>query len=484
MALKWSAAGKFSSQLISWTITFAVIRILSPEDYGLLAIATIFTSLLMMMGEAGMQAVVIRSESLELGHLKRIFGVIFAGHSLVSTIILLIAPLVAAFYTEPRVTPIMLVLAAHNMVICYTEMPNALLRREMRFRELAFIEITGVIVQSLTSLGLALAGYGVWALVVAQLVAGLVRAVLLNIMRPFLHAPSFHIGAMRDELHFGGYILLQRLLWWAHESFDRALLGKLLGPVQLGYYTVGNELASMPRDKLAKIINQIVFPAVARIKDDRALARTHMLKALEIMSLVIFPIFFGMSAIAADIVTVILGSKWLPALIPLTLLPLAMPFRVLSIPLAQMVNALGYPKVIFRYQITALILTLASLSMGAIWGIIGISVAWVVVSPLNIMIFLYYTHDISGIGFKNLLKTIKIPILISFFMFILIKYFDTSIYAINFINSTLKLYMDGEIIYILHLLYNIILGAFFYIVSSLIFNIHIVRTLISFIKGR
>ncbi len=468
LALKWSAIGKLTGQFISWAITLYVMRILTPEDYGLLAIASIFTSLLLMLGEAGMQAAIIRSETVETEHLRRLFGVVCAGHTLVTLLLIIAAPVVAFVYDDIRIMHIMIVLAINAFILMFQCVPLALLLREMNFKTQAGIALVKVIVQGGSTLILALNDFGVWSLVFGELISTIVAIFCFNIAKPFLHMPKFEFSEVLPELSFGGYILLQRLLWWVNQSFDRLLLGLLLGPIQLGYYAVGNQIASLPKDKLGQILNQITFSAVAKMRHDPKHLKHSLLKALEIMGFLLFPVFAGLSLISENIINIILTDKWSNALIPIALLSLSMPFRMLSIPMSEAVNAIGSPKIILKSQVIGVINVVGTISIGAIWGLLGVCLAWLCVAPLNIIILLWLSKPHTNIKIRDFWRAISGPFATTVLMYLSVMLFKYLLPALTIQFPFIYIGETSKMIYIQDTIMVILIGITSYALISLI----------------
>ena len=409
IGVRWMAFGRLASALCSWGITLIVIRILSPDDYGLLNIGMIVIGLTTMIGEFGIQAALIRLESISTTILRQCFGIIILSYFGLAAIVVVTSPLVASFYNEDRLLQILPALAIPMILTAFTQIPSTLLLRDMNYKPPAIIAVVATLLSSFATLTVALLGGGVWALIVGQIVMVGSTAIGLNFVAPFPHFPSFSFVGMSKILTFGVNILMQRVAWWLYSSIDRILIGKLLSVSELGYYSVALHLASIPRDKIAGIINQVAYPAFARLNSDRALAESYLLKALSLMAAIFLPIFFGMSVVAAEAVPLVLGEKWSPAIIPMTLLPLVMPFRMLTTPIGEAVNALGHPIIVFVNLLFSIVIMTAATIIGARWGTDGVATGLCVAVLINIIFMLFMTKRITGIGPKKFAGTLYKP---------------------------------------------------------------------------
>ena len=204
--LRWTATARLASQAISWAITLVVIRLLTPGDYGLLAMATVFVALLAMFSEFGLGAAVVQQANIDEHLLRRVFGVILVIHFSLAILLALAAPLIADFYGEPRVVPVVRVLSLQFVLAAFAVVPDAQLQRRMEFRTRSLLDLSGAIVNSFTTLAMALAGAGVWALVAGSLLGQAWKTLGINWFSPFLRSPEFSIKGMRPLITFGGHI--------------------------------------------------------------------------------------------------------------------------------------------------------------------------------------------------------------------------------------------------------------------------------------
>ena len=397
--IRWTAGARFAAQLGTWAITLIVIRILSPADYGLLSMATMFIAVLSMFGEFGLGSALVQQPEVDEVTLQRVFGVVLTVHFALAALLALCAPLIAAFFSEPRVVPVMRVLSLQFVVAAFVVVPDALLQREMRFKGRSLIDLGAVLTGSAATLFLALSGHGVWALVAGTMVAQLLKAIGLNLLVPSLRRPMFSLQGLRPLLRFGGNVTLANLLSVVLSQVDALICGRLLGKEVLGVYSVAMHLASLPIQRIAGIINQVAFPAFSRFQADLPRVGANVLRGARILSFFAFPVLWGISSVAPEAVEVILGPKWQLAALPLQVLGLVMPLRVISQFLPNAVQAIGRADILLVNALWSLGLAVPMLWVGAhVWGLVGLCYAWLVFSPL---LFLRNSmHTLPVIGLK------------------------------------------------------------------------------------
>lgn len=379
---RWSASARLVSQLITWAITLVVIRLLTPADYGLLAMATVFVAFLSMFSELGLGAAVVQQRDVDEHLLRRVFGVVLVIHFSLAALLAIGAPLVARFFAEPQVIPIVRVLALQFVVAAFTVIPDAQLLRRMEFRNRSLLDLSGAMIGSVMTLTMAFAGAGVWALVTGSLVGQIWKAIGINFLSPFLRWPDFSLHGMRSLFTFGGHITAAGVFGMFFAQVDIIICAKVLGNEILGFYSVAVQIASLPSQKISGLVNSVAFPAFSSVQHDVRKVGENVLLGVRILSFFAFPLTWGMSSIAPEIVEVILGSKWTLSTVPLQVLALIIPFRIAGNFVGIAVQALGRSDILLHNTIWASLVAPPLLFAGAyLGGVIGLSLAWLAVLP-------------------------------------------------------------------------------------------------------
>ncbi|UCG61158.1 MAG: lipopolysaccharide biosynthesis protein [Candidatus Zixiibacteriota bacterium] len=415
--LRWSVGARAASQLATWASTIIVMRLLQPSDYGLMAMAAFFIALCMLVNELGMGAAVVQAKEVTDTLLRQVFGVVLIGNGTFFVILTAGSPLIARFFDEPRLVAIVSVLALQFPIAAFSVIPSATLNRKMNFRGRSIAELIAMLSGAIVTLIMAWTGFGVWSLVVGSLVTLAVRTVGFCYIEPFCKRPSFNFANFADRAKFGGYITVTRLLWYFYSQADVFIVGKLLGKTILGYYSVAMHVASLPMQKVGGILQQVALPAYSQLQDNKELASSYVLKASRVLSFFAFPIFFGISSVANEIITVALGEKWLPAILPLQLLSLIIPLRTIQISIGPAVNGMGRPDVNVRNLIAACILMPVSFFIGTYWGLLGVSLAWIIAFSLWFLFMLTGSLPVLGVTMGRFLKTLWLPFMYSSIMY-------------------------------------------------------------------
>jgi teichuronic acid exporter len=400
-ALKWATAAKLVVQIISWAGTLVVVRLLTPDDYGLMAKASVVCNIASAIAELGLGAAIARWAEVSREELSKLYGISVLFSAGITALVAGSAPLLARLFQEPRLTwPI--VVAGLNIIIgAAAIIPSSLATRDLSFKHLAKIEIVaGIATIGLTVL-LAAIGWGVWSLVLGTLFGTSIRSALLLAFGERV-PPLFSTHGVGEHLKFGLTLVGNRVTYFIVVQSDVLIGSVFLSTSEIGRYAVALQLATLPMTKVMGTINQIALPAMARQQQDMPRLRQSLLKSLGLMSLLAFPMLWGISSVAPELVRVLFGEKWLEAVPPLQLLPLVVPIRMIGGVLFTAGLALGNRKLDLRNTLVNLILLPGGFFVGAHRGLIGLCLAWLVSVPLAYSVFLPALLKFVGLRVRDL----------------------------------------------------------------------------------
>lgn len=409
-SLKWLAGARFVGQLVAWAITLVVIRILNPSDYGLMAIAEVFLGFAALFQEMGLYTAMVQKQGLTSRQIEQTFGLLIIANSLIYVLAFTSAPLLSSFFNDPRLTNIIRVLGIQFPLASVGVVQNAILSRRMDFKRKSFVNLAVVLANGLATLAFALLGAGVWALVYGSLAGSIVRPIGLALAARHWCRPRFARAGMADMLRFGGFVTASRLLWYMYSQADVVIIGKILGKEVLGFYSIAMQLASLPMQKVAALLDEVGFAAYASVQSDISAIRSHFCKAIRILSFVSFPVFWGISSISPDLVLVVLGQRWERAIIPLQLLSLMMPIRMISHGTGSPLTAIGKPHIGMLNLSIALVIMVPTFLIGThYWGLIGAALSWVIAYPIVVLCQLRISLPRLGMTSLDYFKPMAAP---------------------------------------------------------------------------
>ncbi len=449
-SLKWVAVAKFIGQLCTWAITIFVIRLLEPEDYGLLALAVAVMGLATLVNEMGLGSVIVQKTKLARHIIEKILGLLIVVNLVFYIAIYLSAPYIASFFEEPSLAKVLQVVGIELLLGAFVIIPDSILTRDMKFKYIAVIGFIRAISASLATLILALLDYGVWALVLGNIFGVIVQGVALNLTVRQWYMPSFNFTGMRKEISFGGLVTTDRILWYLYSESDTFIIGKFLGKELLGIYTVARQLAALPSAKIAQVLSDIAFSAFSRIQEDGERVTRYFLKSVRVMSFVSFAIFIGIASVASEIVHLFLGEKWLQTILPLQLLSTALSLRMLETVIPSALMGLGRPDINVKNQMIACVIMPLGVFVGVNWGLQGVCIAWVLVYSMYFLIMLYRSLPVLGVSVLRYLNTISGAAICSIVMFLSIFLMRGVLdsYSATMLTKLIVLVPTGAIVYL------------------------------------
>lgn len=467
-AIKWSTGLKFIGQIFTWAMTIIVIRLLSPEDYGLMAISVLFVSFLMMINEMGLGAVLVQANDLDKKKVQRIFGLIFTINSVFFIVMYLSAPAIAVFFDDVRLTDIIRILSLQFLISIFEVVPESQLDRELNFKAKSIAQLVANITGGVVTLSLAYQDYGIWSLVWGNISVFLTRMLGYNIASPYLRLPRFDFMGLRQAVSFGGLIASERVMWFFYTQADIFIIGKVLGKELLGIYTVAMHISSLIYQKTAGTLYEVAFPAFSKLQDEPEKISFYFIKATRITSYISFPMFIGISSLSPEIVAVLLGEKWSMATDVLMILCLIMPLRMISNIFPPILQGMGKPKVSVTNLLFATIVMPAAFLIGTQWGIIGVSISWVVAFPAVLIVMFVKTRKVVHIETREFFLAIIIPAALSGVMFLSVYYFKTL--------------LGLELNSVINLLLSSIVGALSYAALSYLFYKEGLKDMLALVK--
>ncbi len=405
-AVLWRSGSQIVAQLVMWSATFFVIRLLAPADYGIFAMTQSILVMFSLLNGYGFASALIQAEDIEDRQVRQVFGLLLLLNGGIALLQFLLAPLAADYYNQPVVANMLRVQSLLYLSTPFVALPTALLSRAMDFRKQAQVNFLSSLAGAVTALSLALAGFGMWTLVIAPLVLFWTRAIGMTVAARALVLPSFRFLGAGATVRFGGAMTLSQLLWFVQTQADVFIGGRVLPPHQLGLYTTSLFLAQILSSKFIPPLNEVAFTAYARLQNDRAAVIRSFETATRIIMLVSLPFYAGLAITADPLVHAVLGEKWLEAVPIVRVLALAMPFVTLQILFAPAATALGRPRVQVYGAAAGAIVMPAAFALSVGFGPVGMAWAWVLAFPLVLIVTAALSLPIIGISAGTLARAI------------------------------------------------------------------------------
>ena len=410
-AVIWRSGSQIAGQIIAWASTFLVIRILTPEDYGLFALTQVMLMLFTLLNGYGLASAAIQRDQVSPHELRQIFGLMLLLNGALAIAQILCAPLAAAYYRQPMVADLLRVQSLIYLTIPFSALAYALLARSLEFHRQAQVNLVSALIGAGVALGGALAGWGVWALVWAPIAMFATRALGLTIAARSWMWPSFDFRGAGSIARYGGLIAVAQFFGFVQSQADILVAGRWFEAHLVGIYTTALLLTQIFNNKVVPPLNEVAFAAYSRMQNDPDALAAGFTRSTRAIMVAAMPFFFGLAAVAEPLVLTLLGEKWreiIPLLLPLAL---AMPFWTLFTLLRPATDALGRPGIASGNAAAGALLMPVVFLVGAQWGIIGIAWAWLIAYPLLLAFAAVRSLPVVGIRAGELLRAVAPPVL-------------------------------------------------------------------------
>jgi PST family polysaccharide transporter len=359
-------------------VFLVLARLLTPEAFGLVAMAAVFVALMEVFLDQGFAEAIIQRGELDRAHLDTAFWTNLAGGVLLTGLGVSCSGLVAAFFGEPELASVVRWLSLTFLFGSFRAVQFALLRRQLAFGRLAAVTVSAIIVGGVVGVGMALAGFGVWSLVGQQLSTRCVEALgmwLASSWRPRLNFSPQHA---QELLLFGVNVLGLNTLTFVNVRVDDLLIGYFLGPVALGYYSVGYRLIRMLVQLVAGTVYTVAFPTFSKIRQQPERLRRAFFTTCQMAAVVAFPAFLGIAALAPEFVRAVFGGQWAPSSPVMRVLALVGMLEAILYFNSALLLAVGKPSWDLAVRTANTVANILAFMVAVRWGIVAVAAAYVV----------------------------------------------------------------------------------------------------------
>jgi len=393
----WTAWGKGAYTGLQLGVLAVMARLVAPADFGVVSAALVVIGFSAVFSQLGLGPALVQRAELEPRHLDTAFSSSVLFGLLLGVIIWLGAPAAAEFLKIDGVRPVLRVLAWVFPLQGLGVAAESLLRRDLRFQWLANLDVASYAIgYGAVGIALAVAGWGVWALVAGQMAQSVVRTGALLWQRPPRLQTAFDGRAFRELLYFGGGFTVARAANYVAVQGDNIVVGRFLGPQALGFYGRAYSLMSAPAYAFGTVLDQVLFPAMAKVQNDpRRLAMAYR-RGVSLIALLVLAPSAALILLGPEFIDVVLGHRWAPAVPAFQVLALGMLFRTSYKMSDSLARSTGVVYQRAWRQILYAVLVVIGAWIGQFWGITG--VAWGALLALTVNFFVMAELSVSVAG--------------------------------------------------------------------------------------
>lgn len=392
----WSAADAFLAQGVSFLVGLVLARLLSPDEYGLIGIVTIFTAIMTGIIDSGFSNAIIRKTEVNDDDYSTLFIFNLVVSGLLYFILFFSAPWIASFFSRPQLIPLVRVMGLLLVFQALSIVQYTILSRRIDFKTKTKASVTSAVISGIIGIVMAFAGFGVWSLVGQQLSRQLFYSLCLWTLNRWWPKLKISMDSLRYMWGFGWKLLVSSLLNNIWNNLYQVVVGKYYSPATLGQYSRSKEYASIFSSTLTNIVQRVSFPVLAKVQDDKVRMINGYRRIIKTTMFITAVVLISMGAIAEPLLFCIIGPQWHQASTFLPLICLSMSLYPLHAINLNMLQVQGRTDIFLYLEIIKKVLAIAPICLGIFVNIYWMLVGSIVVGVFSFFLNSYYTGKSLG----------------------------------------------------------------------------------------
>lgn len=432
-AMAWVTLITIITKIIGFVTQIVLAKLLSPADFGLLAIGLLAINSMGIFRDLGFGATLIyKKDDSDRTAANTAFILLPLVASTLFLIAYFSAPYIALFFDNMAVEPIVQVLALTFFISSFGTVPSMLLEKELEFKKKVVPETVPMIGYAFVAIWLAMNGYGVWSLVYGQIVSAMLTAGLVWLVFDWRPTFKFDRKVARVLFDYGKHIMGASLIIFLVTNVDDAIVGRVLGMEALGFYTLAYTISNLPATQITNLVGRVMFPLYSKLQDDQNALKSAYLKTFQYVTMLSIPAAFGIFVIAPNFVEIVLGDKWIPSVVPMQILCIFGLIRSVVAPMGNVFQAVGKPQILVKTSISNLLFILLFIyPLTNFYGIIGTSMS-VSFAAFTAMIYCFYkVIHLLNLNLTDIILIILKPFAASIVMIITVYFAIMLIYPMS-----------------------------------------------------
>lgn len=463
----WRIGESSGAQLVSFLVSIVLARLLAPEDYGVIALVTVFTSILQVFVDSGLGTALVQKKNAD----EADFSSVFYFNILVCLTLyggmFVAAPAIAKFYDNPIYVPLVRVLSLTLVISGLKNIQQAYVYRHMIFKRFFFSTLGGTIASAILGIVMAYAGFGVWALAAQYVSNTAIDTLILWITVPWRPKKKFSWTKLKSLLSYGWKLLVSALLDTGYTSLWNLLIGKVYSSADLSFYDQGSKYPKAIIGTISNSIDSVLLPTMSIVQDDRAQIKSMTRRSIVTSVYVMAPLMMGLAGCAEPLVSLILTDKWLPCVPYMRIFCITYMFWPVHSANLNAIKAMGRSDLFLRLEILKKIIGIGLLLCTMRISVMAMACSLLISSVTSQIINSYPNWKLLNYRYLEQLRDILPSILLAVIMAVAV--------------GAVPLLGYGNV---LTLCIQIPLGAVIYVAGSAIFRLESFRYLLNMIEDR
>ena len=462
----WRFAERCGAQLVTFIVSIVLARILAPEDYGKIALITVFTTILQVFVDSGLGTALIQKKNADELDFSSVFYFNFVVCIILYIGMFLAAPFIAQFYNDLSLTPIIRVISLTIIISGVKGIQQSYVSKNMLFKRFFYSTLGGTVFSAALGIGMAWAGAGVWAIVAQQLSNTAIDTLILWITVKWRPKKMFSWKRLKSLLSFGWKMLVSSLLETVYTNIRSLIIGKMYSSSDLAFYNQGDKLPNVIVNNINTSIDSVLLPTLSKEQDDKERVKNMTRRAIKVSTYIMSPLMMGLAFCATPIVEIVLTEKWLPCVPFLQIFCIT--YMIFPIHTANLnaIKAMGRSDLFLKLEIAKKIIGTVLL-VSTMWFGVRVMAYSLLVSTLTSMIINSWPNKVLlNYDFKEQMLDIFPSIVLSVFM--------------GWIVSFIRLLEFSSYI---TLLIQVPLGAIIYLMGSKLLHLDSFEYLLQIVKS-
>lgn len=423
-SMVWKFAERICAQMVTFIVSIVLARILTPNEYGIIAITTVFITICNVFVTSGFGVALIQKKDADELDFSTMLFFCFGFSILLYVALFFSAPTIAEFYSEPILTSVIRVMSLRLPIAAINSIQQAWVAKKMIFKKFFWATLIGTVISALVGILLAVNGFGVWALVVQYLVNAFIDTVALGLTIHWRPIMRVSIQRLRTMFRFAWQILCSDLLHTLYTQLRNLLIGKYYSTDQLAYYNKGQQIPHLFVTNLGVAVSSVLFPAMSAKQDNKEQLRSALKRSISTGTYFMMPMMAGLAAVARPLTVLLLTEKWIDAVQFIQLACLEFCVEPWASANLQALKAKGKGNEYLTMEVIKKIAAVGLLVSSIPFGVFAIVVSGVVYAYLDVLINTIVSGKYFEYGFFQQLKDITPNIIMSLIMFGIVSAVD------------------------------------------------------------
>lgn len=418
----WRFAERCGAQLVTFIVSIVLARILAPEDYGQIALITVFTTIMQVFVDSGLGTALIQKKDADDLDFSSVFYFNFAVCLILYAVMFVGAPFIAGFYNDMSLTSIIRVISLTIVISGVKGIQQSYVSRNMLFKRFFYATLGGTIFSAFLGIALAYAGFGVWAIVAQQLSNTTIDTLILWLTVKWRPKKMFSWERLKELLSYGWKLLVSALLDTVYNNIRSLIIGKMYSSADLAYYDQGKKFPNVIVTNINTSIDSVLLPTMSNAQDDRAHVKSMTRRSIKTSTYIMAPMMMGLTFCADPIVRLVLTDKWLPCVPFLRIFCITYMFYPIHTANLNAIKAMGRSDYFLKLEIAKKIVGMILLVSTMWFGVMAMAYSLLISTLASMIINSWPNKELLGYSFKEQMLDIFPGILLALLMGVVISF--------------------------------------------------------------